>query len=88
MHDSGGAETFIPGPDSPNGTDFYKAFEASGYKVAYNNTQMKALNNKDRALGIFSTSNLAKWIDRNILPENLKKLKNSILAKGGCGDVS
>lgn len=78
----GGAETFIPGPDSPNGTDFYKAFEASGYKVAYNNTQLKTLDNKERALGIFSTSNMAKWIDRNILPENLKKLKNSPTGDG------
>ncbi|KAH6913374.1 alkaline phosphatase [Coprinopsis sp. MPI-PUGE-AT-0042] len=78
----GGAETFIPGSGSPNGTDFYKAFQNSGYQVAYNNTQLKTLNNNERALGIFSVSNLAKWLDRNILPENLKKLKNSPTGDG------
>ncbi|TFK27531.1 alkaline phosphatase [Coprinopsis marcescibilis] len=73
----GGAEQFIPGSGSPNGTDFYKAFESEGYQVIYNNTQLKTVDNNKKTLGIFSTSNLAKWLDRNVYPDNLKGLKNS-----------
>ena len=54
MFRSGGAEQFIPGSGSPNGTDYYKAFQAKGYKVVYNNTELKATGNKDKTLGIFS----------------------------------
>ncbi|KAF9048662.1 alkaline phosphatase [Panaeolus papilionaceus] len=73
----GGAEQFIPGKGSPNGTDYYKAFHDKGYNVVWNNTALQKTSNKQKTLGIFSTGNMAKWVDRHILPENLKNQKNS-----------
>ncbi|KAF8149998.1 alkaline-phosphatase-like protein [Crassisporium funariophilum] len=78
----GGAEQFIAGKGSPNGTDYYKAFQAKGYNVVYNNTQLQAAGNKDKTLGIFCTSNMAKWVDRHVLKENMKGLKNSPTGDG------
>jgi alkaline phosphatase len=51
----GGAEQFIAGPGSPNGTDFYKAFQDKGYNVVYNNTGLQAVGNDKKTLGIFSS---------------------------------
>ncbi|KAJ7289262.1 alkaline-phosphatase-like protein [Mycena rebaudengoi] len=73
----GGAEQFIPGPTSPNGTDFYAAFAKEGYQVVYNNSELKKAGTKKKTLGIFSIENMAKWVDRNIYPKNLAGLKNS-----------
>jgi len=72
----GGAELFIPGTGSPNGTDFYEAFRGKGYQVVHDNTALKALDAKKKTLGIFSVSHMAKWIDRQVLPENLKNKRN------------
>lgn len=78
----GGAEQFIAGPGSPNGTDFYKAFQDKGYNVVYNNTGLQAVGNDKKALGIFSTGNMAKWVDREVFPQNLRKQKNSPTGDG------
>ncbi|KAF8968118.1 alkaline-phosphatase-like protein [Flammula alnicola] len=78
----GGAEQFIAGPGSPNGTDYYKAFQSHGYNVVYNNTELQAAGNNAKTLGIFSVSNMAKWIDRNVLKDNLKHQKNSPTGDG------
>jgi len=55
MRDSGGAEQFIAGSGSPNGTDYYKAFQAKGYKVVHDKKQMLSTGNDDKTLGIFSS---------------------------------
>lgn len=55
MGNSGGAEQFIAGRGSPNGTDYYKAFQAKGYKVVYNKQQLLSAGNNDKTLGIFSS---------------------------------
>ncbi|KAH8103937.1 alkaline-phosphatase-like protein [Cristinia sonorae] len=78
----GGAENFIAGKGSPNGTDYYKEFQKAGYKVVHTKKDLLAAGKKDKTLGIFSVSNMAKWIDRNILPENLKGQKNSPTGDG------
>jgi alkaline phosphatase len=52
---SGGAEQFIAGPGSFNGTDFYKAFQDKGYNVVYDNTGLQAVGNDKKTLGIFSS---------------------------------
>lgn len=78
----GGAEQFIAGKGSPNGTDFYKAFQAQGYNVIHNNTELQAAGTKDKTLGIFSVSNMAKWIDRNVMRDNLKGMKDSPTGDG------
>lgn len=54
LDNSGGAEQFIAGSGSPNGTDYYKAFQAKGYKVVYNKQQLLSAGNNDKTLGIFS----------------------------------
>lgn len=68
----GGAEYFIPGEDSYNGTDFYKAFQEEGYQVVHDKTQLASADTAKKTLGIFTVGNLAKWVDRNVFPENLK----------------
>ncbi|KAF9477918.1 alkaline phosphatase-like protein [Pholiota conissans] len=78
----GGAEQFIAGPGSPGGVDYYKAFQAQGYNVVNSKTQLLAAGNKAKTLGIFSVSNMAKWIDRNVLKDNLKNQKNSPTGDG------
>ncbi|PPQ69150.1 hypothetical protein CVT25_004530 [Psilocybe cyanescens] len=81
----GGAEQFIAGKGSPNGTDFYRAFETKGYNVIYSNTELKSASNKEKTLGIFSKAlrlHRAKWIDRHVLTDNLSGLKNSPIGDG------
>ncbi|KAK7050904.1 hypothetical protein VNI00_005016 [Paramarasmius palmivorus] len=53
----GGAEHFIAGPKSFNGTDFYEAFQDQGYNVVYNKTDLESVGNDQKTLGIF-TKNL------------------------------
>lgn len=52
---SGGAEQFIAGSGSPNGTNYYKAFQDKGYKVVYDKDQLAAASKHDKTLGIFSS---------------------------------
>jgi len=73
----GGAELFLPGQQSWKQQDMYKAFGAKGYKVLHTAKDLAAANPKDKTLGIFCTSNMAKWVDRQILKNNLKNQKNS-----------
>ncbi|KAG6909055.1 hypothetical protein DXG01_002207 [Tephrocybe rancida] len=73
----GGAEQFIAGPGSPGGQDYYKAFANKGYNVVYSNTELQKVSNDKKVLGIFSKSNMAKWVDRHVFPENLKNQKNA-----------
>jgi alkaline phosphatase len=78
----GGAEQFIAGKGSPNGSDYYEAFQQKGYNVVYNATELNATDNDTKTLGIFSISNMAKWLDRKIYPDALKGLKNSPTGDG------
>ncbi|KAG6849782.1 hypothetical protein H0H93_005168 [Arthromyces matolae] len=78
----GGAEQFIAGSGSPGGKDYYQAFKNKGYNVVYSNTELQKVGNDKKVLGIFSKSNMAKWVDRHIFPENLKNQKNSPTGDG------
>ncbi len=73
----GGAEQFYPGPTSYLGKDYYAAFAAKGYNVVQNNTSLQKTDNKSKTLGIFSVSNMAKWLDRNVYTQNLIGHKDS-----------
>lgn len=55
---SGGAQAFLPGPDSPNGTDFYQAFAKEGYNIIHNNTQLQGVDIEKKTLGIFSSESM------------------------------
>jgi alkaline phosphatase len=76
----GGAENFYNsslGGKSYMNRDYYAEFAKKGYGVAQNATQMAKLANNTKALGIFSVGNMAKWIDRQIYPSNLRGQNNS-----------
>ncbi|OWP02871.1 hypothetical protein B2J93_3451 [Marssonina coronariae] len=72
----GGAEQFIAGKTSYQGRDYYEEFKNEGYAVAMNKTSLEALGNDTKALGIFCTSNLPVWLDRNVYTANLHKTTN------------
>lgn len=76
----GGAENFCPpsaGGKTYQGLDYYKVFSDAGYKLVNSNTSLQAASNKERTLGVFSTSNMAKWLDRNVYTDNLKNVKSA-----------
>lgn len=73
----GGAEQFYPNSRSFQGKDYYREFAQKGYSVSLNRTSMLAASNSSKALGIFSVSNLAKWLDRNIYKNNLNQPKTA-----------
>ena len=67
----GGAEQFYAGSTSFQGQDYYKKFASKGYNVVTNNTALEATSNSTKTLGIFTVGNMAKWLDRNVYPDNL-----------------
>lgn len=84
----GGAEQFYSpslGGKTYQNKDYYNVFAEAGYKVVQNNTALQAASNSSRTLGIFSVSNMAKWLDRNVYPANLRNQKNS--PDGSKGDA-
>lgn len=73
----GGAEQFYPNKGSFKGKDYYAEFSQQGYNVVLNNTALQATSDNEKTLGIFSVSNMAKWLDRNIYPETLRNQSNA-----------
>ncbi|KAK5941034.1 hypothetical protein PMZ80_006311 [Knufia obscura] len=67
----GGAEQFYPNKGSFQGKDYYAEFANAGYNVILNNTALQTASNDSKTLGIFSVSNMAKWLDREVYTENL-----------------
>lgn len=76
----GGAEQFYSpqlGGKTYLNRDYYQEFANAGYAVVQNNTALAASSNSSRTLGIFSVSNMAKWLDRNVYRQNLYNQSNS-----------
>jgi alkaline phosphatase len=71
-----GAEQFIPGSGSYQGKDYFREFANAGYTVSLNKTSLSGVSNTTKALGIFCTSNLPVWLDRNVYKANLNKTTN------------
>ncbi|KAB8209582.1 alkPPc [Aspergillus parasiticus SU-1] len=69
-----GAENFVTSEDAPR--DYYKLFSEKEYSISWNKTALQAAPNDTKALGVFSTSNLATWLDRNVYQENLRNQSN------------
>jgi alkaline phosphatase len=72
----GGAEQFYSpalGGKTYQNKDWYNEFQSKGYKVHWNKTSLATASNKDKALGIFTVSNMAKWLDRNVYTTNLNQ---------------
>lgn len=80
----GGAEQFYPNSAS-QGKDYYQEFAKDGYNVVLNKTALAATSKDEKTLGIFSVSNLAKWLDRNVYTQNLRNQSNS--PTGNKGDA-
>ncbi|CAG8904774.1 unnamed protein product [Penicillium egyptiacum] len=68
-----GAENFIASEET---RDYYKLFAEKGYNVAWNNTALENAPNDEKLLGVFSESNLATWLDRNVYQSNLYNQSN------------
>lgn len=79
----GGAEQFFPNSRSFQGKDYYAEFAKAGYNVVLNNTSLKTASNSSKTLGIFSQSNMAKWLDRNVYKQAYNVSKTD--PKGGNG---
>ncbi|KAL1955297.1 hypothetical protein VTO42DRAFT_8829 [Malbranchea cinnamomea] len=71
----GGAENFLP-EESYQGQDYYQLFAERGYSISWNHTALMQAPNNTRALGLFTTGNMATWLDRNVYTDNLKGQKN------------
>ncbi|PGH26850.1 hypothetical protein AJ80_01431 [Polytolypa hystricis UAMH7299] len=71
----GGAENFLSS-GSHKGQDYYKLFQEKGYSVSWNSSALSQAPNNTKALGVFSISNMATWLDRNVYPDNLKDEEN------------
>ncbi|KAE8445569.1 hypothetical protein EG329_013333 [Mollisiaceae sp. DMI_Dod_QoI] len=77
-----GAEQFIAGSGSFQGKDYYKEFSNAGYTVSLNKTSLLQVSNTTKALGIFCTSNLPVWLDRNVYTGTLNTTKNDPSGNG------
>lgn len=76
----GGAEQFFPpslGGITYMGQNYYDVFADAGYTIVSNKTALAAAPSDERLLGIFSVSNMAKWLDRNVYTKNLEGNKDS-----------
>jgi alkaline phosphatase len=71
-----GAEQFIPGSGSYKGQNYYDLFAKKGYSISLNKTALATASNSSKALGVFCTSNLPVWLDRNVYKNNLAKFIN------------
>ncbi|KAL8900285.1 MAG: hypothetical protein Q9192_001157 [Flavoplaca navasiana] len=83
----GGAEQFIPGEESYQGQDYYQLFGERGYNVVLNSTALSSTPNDAKTLGIFSTSNLPVWLDRNVYKNNLNRGNSPDGTKANATDV-
>lgn len=64
----GGADDFLEGD---NGENYYKLFAENGYTVSWNSTALSEVPNDSKALGVFTSSTMSTWLDRNVYKNNL-----------------
>ncbi|KAF2199028.1 alkaline phosphatase-like protein [Delitschia confertaspora ATCC 74209] len=72
----GGAEQFYDpklGGKTYQNKNYYDEFARKGYQVLWNNTALSKAKSDSKALGIFTVSNMAKWLDRNVYKTNLNQ---------------
>lgn len=72
----GGAEQFYSpelGGKPYQGKDYYQEFAKKGYQVLWNQTSLAKASNSKKALGIFTVSHMAKWLDRNVYKTNIEQ---------------
>lgn len=72
----GGAEQFYNstrGGKTYLDKDYYQEFSNAGYNIVLDRDELEETDNTTKTLGIFTTSNMAKWLDRNVYTKNLNK---------------
>ncbi|KAF1841372.1 alkaline phosphatase-like protein [Cucurbitaria berberidis CBS 394.84] len=72
----GGAEQFYPpslGGKTYQNKNYYDEFAKQKYQIIQNRTSLLSAKNSEKALGIFTVSNMAKWLDRNVYRQNLNQ---------------
>ncbi|MDX1995559.1 MAG: alkaline phosphatase [bacterium] len=77
----GGGRYFLPasaeGSRRPDERDMFVEFEAAGYTVVTNATELDALMSGDalptRVLGVFHQGYMDAWLDRNVYTENVEE---------------
>lgn len=76
----GGGEQFYNstrGGKTYKDLDYYEEFKKAGYNIVLDQDELQETDNVTKTLGVFSTSNMAKWLDRNVsghrprLPRNV-----------------
>ncbi|SMR47180.1 unnamed protein product [Zymoseptoria tritici ST99CH_3D1] len=85
----GGAENFCNselGGKTYMDLDYYQQFADAGYNVVHNASALNATSSSERTLGVFSKSNMAKWLDRNVYTDNVKGNKDAGDCSGGDAD--
>lgn len=78
----GGAEQFLNGSGSYQRKNYYNEFRNAGYSISLNKTALAAAPTDQKALGVFCTSNLPVWLDRNIFKGYLNTTKNDPSGSG------
>ncbi|KAG0046325.1 hypothetical protein BGZ83_008504 [Gryganskiella cystojenkinii] len=72
------------GGKSLNGTDYYAAYaKERGYKVVNDKDSLLSYKGKDPLLGIFHSTHMDVWMDRNVYKDNLKLVKSDPTGNGG-----
>jgi alkaline phosphatase len=72
----GGAEQFYPsalGGKTFEDKNYFDEFAAQDYQIIQNRTALLSASSEEKALGIFTTSNMDKWLDRNVYRDNLQQ---------------
>lgn len=66
----GGGADFLPRNSNGNVSKIER-WQERGYQVVHDNTSLHALGTEGRALGLFSSSTMPVWLDRNVFTDNL-----------------
>ncbi|KAJ9090107.1 hypothetical protein DSO57_1005844 [Entomophthora muscae] len=76
----GGGGKYFQGSLSRNKENYYKKFSGEfGYDVIHNGTQLRKYSGKGPLLGIFHKSDMDVYVDRQMMPNNLKNNQASPL---------
>lgn len=81
----GGAEQFYSpelGGKTYQGKDYYKEFAKKGYSLIQNKTALEMTPLDKKTLGIFTVSNMAKWLDRNVHNSSTKSEPSKVSLTG------
>jgi len=81
----GGAENFN-GSEAYRGNNYFDLFSEKGYNVVFDKDQLDGASEDKRLLGLFCTSNMDKWLDRNVYPQNTRGNENSPKQDGSDAD--